>query len=1079
MVECSGRVRSGASPPVALRVPHMLLLTGLVPIFALMVVFMSSSKPAHSSDRVLVIGPVENAFAQAFATLGVSVQSSPRLEGRSTPDFAGFAAVAICAADRKNPRAISETVANRLQDYVRAGGRALVEFGAGDVFGVRTGEIPVFARHERIAVSKVLGGSKELPVGTLLDEQYSYVLPVTSLPENASRMLDYGEFVGTYKVRPIPTRYYEFWVDLGAETVISSATQRYGGTNPHYCPDTVELLLGAGKTDMKSVGVYSGDWSRTQTATFSFSPQKARYVLFRCTRDDSGPGQYWFFAGEITVNAPDGTNVALRKKTRVLTPVFEQDWQQGKLTDGVIDGIYSDGHSIMLGAVGADFATPKWPALVSVPYGRGTALVLTTKVSDWAENHYRPSAKWDAAIRGICLELLPKSLRKRAADGYVPISANTEPRRWAQPEDRIRLVVKTSTAAQVSAECSGLTIGRFRRTTPGEWTASVSGAPGDYVISVKAQADGFSNSRQVKLLLADRKSAYERAVRRNMSWFLDSGIMPKRDGSAGVHSTLFIPSPKDGPSEDLPGPIRTDNLAMVIDAFVKFAGVSGDSAWMDRARKLGDMLVGVQRQDLSKADYGSFPWILAADGKVVDGHIWFHDNESRVAVGLLNLYVHSKDPGYLRAALRCLELAMDVAREDYTIGNHSVSPDMLNNMGRAAYRELANYTLYHYDIMRWHWAYAATGDAEFLKAASTVARLYNSNWSGWIGNHVWAIGPYAISLLGDSLLPPAIEAHARESLKKPDLANYGTSLMRGKGEYSLLYRNDSSINTDSEPLADLLYSAPGELRRAWFAYKASGSRSAFRLYTTLADFLVRIQLEDASPHADGCWVRGFDVDLWEDFGAPYDPNYGPYHAYSGWMNSMISEGLAFFVLDTDPFTLHRDLWKDAGPLVAESRQSRPPDKVSYHNLALGAAYTLDPARPDGKPGVLTDGVIDGAISDGQSVSWKMPPMDQVFTGTVTLDLGREESIAMVGARMGTLKSDYNADSVVIEVGTSEDDLQLVATVQAGPTVTWSVWKQFEPVRGRFVRLKFIKSRFKDSQDRLAVGEITIHPASQP
>lgn len=1020
---------------------------------------------------VLIVGESSNAYTRALDRFRINTVTEPALTDRG--DLKHYSAIIVCAPDRKAPQTISGSVSARLQDYARDGGRVLVEFAAGDLFGVKIGDKPIFARHERIAVSRRLAGVPELAVGTLLDEQYSYVLPVGRLPGNASRILDYGEFVGTYKVKPLRTRFYEFWVDLGAETTISSASQRYGGTNPYYCPDGIELLAGSDTADMKHVAKWSGDWAKSQTAEFRFEPRKARYVLFRCSRDDSGPGEYWLFAGEITVNSPDGENVALHKKTRVLTPVHEESWQTGKLTDGVIDGIYSDGYSIMLGAVGSDFATPKWPALLRVPCGKGAALILTTKLSDYSDHRYRPSSAWDAAVRGICMELLPDSLRKRAAACYVPLSARTEPRRWAQPSDRIELVVQTSRAAAVAAECPGLTIGALKQSRPGEWTAAVSGKPGDYTITVTSKTRTGSASENVTLLIADRKSAYRRAVERNAQWFLKSGIMPKPDGSAGVHSAVFVPSPSEGPQENLAGPIRTDNLAMVIDACVRFAEVTGDATWLDRAKKLGDMLVGVQRLDLSKADYGSFPWVLSADGKVVDGHIWFHDNESRVAAGLLDLYVHTSDPKYLLSALRCLQLSLDVAREDYTIGNHSIGPDALNQMGRAAYREMANYTLYHYDAMRWFWAYAATGDPEYKKAVVTVAELYKSNSSAWTGDHAWVVGPYAAKLLG---APTAsIDEAARKRLSEPDVAEFGTALTRGKGEYALLYRNDCSINTDSEPLADLLYAAPADLRRAWFAYKASGSTAALDLYTRLADFLVRIQLEDRSPIIDGCWVRGFDTDLWEDFGAPYDPNYGPYHAYSGWMNSMISEGLAFYVLDGDPFRLYSDLWDRAKPYLEKSRRERPPDKVSYADIALGKSCTVSPPA-SGKPEALTDGIIEGDLSDGRSVTWRMPATGE-FTGEVIIDLGEPRNIAMVGARMGGLNPDYNADSVSIEVGLSPDALKPVAEVQAGPTVTWSVWKQFTPTQGRYVRLKYTKSRFKSSQDKLAVGEITVLAAS--
>lgn len=1048
-------------------------------LFLLLVVLpMTFTTCSQSCAELLLVGDQSNAFSECLQAMGFACAVVNAQKDLGELDPARFAAVLLCAADHKRPQVVSRRVIKLLEDYADKGGRVLLEFAvpedSGEMFGVQLAQEPVFARHERIVVSRSPASLEELPSGTLLDEHYSYVLPARFLPPGAVRMLDYGEFVGTYKARPIPSRFYEFWVDLGAPKTIRSASQRYGGANPYYCPDKVELLVGTRQAQMKSVASYSGGWQKSQTASFEFEPVQARYVLFRCERGDDGPGEYWFFAGEITVLDEAGANVALRKKTRVLTPVYEEPWSAGRLTDGVVDGTFSDGQSLMLGAVDSDFGRPKWPALVRIKRGRGQVLMLTARFSDWRQRRFRPSAKWDALVRGICLELLPDDLRKQAAARRVWLEAHTEPRRWALPGREVKLVVKAPPGAKVQAKSDTLKIGKLAACRPGEWIAQLSGNTGEHLITVSVRHGAADSSANVNLLIADRRTAYERAVRRNMKWFLESGIMPKKDGSAGVHSTIFVPSPNDGPQENLPGPIRTDCLAMVIDAFLQFHRVSGDAAWLDRARRLGDRLVEVQRLDISRADYGSFPWILGDDWSVKDPHIWFHDNESRVAAGLLNLYVNTGDLKYLESAAKCLRLSMDVAREDYTIGSHSVSPDALNRMGRAAYRELANYTLYHYDVMRWFAAYAATGDQEYRQAASTVARLYSSGSATHVSSLDWAVGPYAVRLLGQESLKARIEAQAREMLADPDVSRYGVKLSRGKGSYSLLYRNDCTINTDSEPLADLLYTAPTELRRAWFAYKASGSPSALEVFQKLADFLVRIQLEDSSSSADGCWVRGFDTELWEDFGAPYDPNYGPYHAYSGWMNSMIAEGLSFYVTDTDPFALHKNLWEGSRGVMDKANTTRPPDRVLYVNIALNKSCTADPSPDSGSPECLTDGVIDGPISDGQSLAWRMPDVGGAIEASVTVDLGAEMPVAMAGVRMGALNPDYNPDSVEILVGTAPESLRSVAAVQAGPGVTWSVWKQFEPIAGRFVRLVFKKTRFTPAQDRLVVGEITLH-----
>lgn len=1034
---------------------------------------------AAERDAVLVIGGADNVFADALKRCGVKVVSASA-EQATHLDLGGYGAVVAVAMDHRKPTALTDALQRDLEAYVRSGGRALVEFTkpeSGRLFGIELGVEPILARHERIVVSKKLPEVSALRVGTLLDEQYSYVLPVKGLPPRAERVLDYGEFVGTYELKPSPSRFHEFWVDLGKPIAITAVSQRYGGLNPYYCPDSVELLAGLDERQMRSLGKREGDWLSSQTASFTFGPVRARYVLLRCIRGDTGPGSYWFFAGEITVTAEDGSNVALHKPAKVVTPVFEETWRKSQLTDGIIDGGYTDGKSLQLAAVGEDFGVPKWPALVRAPFGRGMALVLTSKISDWPRRHFRPTQKWAELTRGIVLDLLPPRLRAQAVRRYVPLRAYTEPRRWLPTGSDAELVVDTAHGAKVSAECAGLKIGRFTSAAPGKWSAKLKPQAGDYVINVEAKTAHGSARSQVRLLVADRKTAYSKAVQKSMRWFLESGIMPSRDGAKGVRSTIFVPSPDEGPQEDLEGAYRTDCEAMCADAFVRFAQVSGDQLWLDRAKRLGDRLVACQRKDLTKADYGSFPWILGEGGVVKNGHIWFHDNESRCACALLDLYAATGDVKYLQAGLRSMQLALDVSREDFTIAMHSVAPEVLDKLGRAAFRELSNYPLRHFDMLRWFTTYSVTGDEVYLNAARTVARLYYTGSSPFTGSHIWAIGPYACALLSDKSVRAEIDKHAAEMLKDPDIARFGTVLSRGPGDYRLLYRNDSSINTGSEPLSDQLYTTPMSLRRAWLAYKSSGSRAALKVFTNLADFLVRIQLEDPSPKVDGCWVRGFDVDLWEDFGAPYDPNYGPYHAYSGWMNSMISEGLAWYVLDADPLALRRDLWASSKPFVEETRRQRPPDKTELTNIARGKSYTVTPATSSGRPDVLTDGIIDGHLDDGQSLVWEIPKIGQAIAPQVTIDLGQSATVAMVGARMGALNPNYNADEVTIEVGEGLDSLRQVACVQAGPDVNWSVWKAFEPAKGRCVRLTYRKTCFTKSQDKLVIGEITILRAS--
>ncbi|HCE44033.1 MAG TPA: hypothetical protein DET40_10835 [Lentisphaeria bacterium] len=54
-------------------------------------------------------------------------------------------------------------------------------------------------------------------------------------------------------------------------------------------------------------------------------------------------------------------------------------------------------------------------------------------------------------------------------------------------------------------------------------------------------------------------------------------------------------------------------------------------------------------------------------------------------------------------------------------------------------------------------------------------------------------------------------------------------------------------------------------------------------------FPYRIQVNSAShQYLDGCWMRGFDDELWEFFGSSADNGWGAWCVESGWTNTWIA-----------------------------------------------------------------------------------------------------------------------------------------------------------------------------------------------
>lgn len=401
----------------------------------------------------------------------------------------------------------------------------------------------------------------------------------------------------------------------------------------------------------------------------------------------------------------------------------------------------------------------------------------------------------------------------------------------------------------------------------------------------------------IRIEPSQRREAYRRALDRNLLWFVRSGIMPRADGSLGVHSALALSALFGGPVEELASSYRCDCNAMTLKALWLYGDVTGDGRWHDRALRMAELLVGHQFSDPSLPRFGGFPWLdVHADASFP----W--DDNTRIANVLLWLWERTGDRRWLMPALRNTELARALAREDDgVIAGQWVDPVELDRIGRQSWRDRASGAGYPaFDIQRWAGAALATRDPVYRALARRVYEVH--------GGSVGSLGmAHAARILGTPDAARSLAGYWARYLADPDVRRYGVMRLRGPGSYEWAFENDCSINTIAgEPLTDQLYQTSWDALAAWAAYKAIGDPACREAFEGIADYLVAIQCADPDPRLDGCWMRGFDFEAWEYFGAPYDPNYGPYHAYSGWMNAIIDTALAQYLLDESPYPVGRD-----------------------------------------------------------------------------------------------------------------------------------------------------------------------------
>jgi hypothetical protein len=364
-----------------------------------------------------------------------------------------------------------------------------------------------------------------------------------------------------------------------------------------------------------------------------------------------------------------------------------------------------------------------------------------------------------------------------------------------------------------------------------------------------------------------------------------------------------------------------------------------------------------------------------------------------------------------------------------------------------------------------------TGDEKYRDLAEAVTAIYGPSASLWGG-------AFAAHYSHDPALQERLISLCRDSLKHPDVQNVGLVRVAG-GDYQLAFVGDCGIATGSdEPLTDQLYATPWRFLETYCAWRATGDEACRKACEAVGDYLVRIQCHHPDPRLDGCWVRGFDFENWETFGAPYDPAYGPYSAYTGWMNAIAARAFAYYLMNFDPFLPPYEDASITGRLLAEVRARNPEPDVALQNVAQGCPYTLTGPPPSSTYGddgrKLTDGIVDGAYSDHRSVGFHLPQEGPVYQVQMGLDLGQVQTLREITQRYGALTPGYNPDRVVVSISADGQTFEPVGEATFGRLYAQMLYLQLEPPRpARYVRFEIEKRRRDLPTDHLFIGETEV------
>lgn len=1016
--------------------------------------------------KILIITsePGESEFVKLAETLGLGYEISHELDVLSRISLDHYLAVIVCSLNYPEPNVLTKDQVNGLTQYIQSGGRAYIEFtrpeDSSEFFGLKYERSIKRALYERLYVLNTHSITEGLSFEAILDEQNSAVIPAT-LVGDAVEILRYDAVLGTYTVYhqkdDVPIGTYQLDIDLEGIHEISGFAQQYG-TSAADMPELIEVYTSLdGKAFTKQYeGMFVGPVIRENFP----NPVRARYIKIRVTKYKGAHGPVYFHMGRIEVYNKRGTDVA-RGKNGILTPAPHYG-----TANILTDGNWDDKTFLLWEMVEEPVRTP---GLVVSEYGRGAVVVSTSKFSDFRARHYRLTERWELLLRNIFFYLIPDAHRADIVNRWVPLRAYTEPRVWQIPGEKVTLIVETHPDAGVTVVCDAIKNARLVSKGKGLWEMPLELPEGKYVINIIAETKHGKNTQTVELDILPREVKYKEVLDRNIEWFFEAELLAGENGEGGVYTqrnmAWFDGAPWDGGPKDRLGAQRLDCNVETATMFMLYSELTGDEKYRIIAENILGYIMPKQVVDPNRGSFGAWPWLYVGNDGV------FVDDNTKIMAHLLWMYWKTGNQEYLEAGLRTADLFRRISFEDGEAGKWCTFISELDQIGPEGYKsEPRDVVAPFLGVLRWYWAYSVTHADVFAKLGDTVSDIFGTGLGPrGLPLTLWFTQDTALKKKSEELL----RKYWQDFLRNPDVRQVGMPRV-GQGDFHRAFANDCSVTTDADdPITEQLYVTGYLLTSAWWAYSVTGDELYLDAFHTIGDYLVRIQMQSDDPRIDGAWMRAFDFEHWEYYGANYDPSYGPYSAYTGWCNAPTSTGFALYLLKAQPFpslSMDTGLGKEILDRISKSTGA---EMLMRTNIAEGCKYFLTPNphhEYDDSGMELTDGVIDGHYSDGRSVGWHLTDSLNV---SILLDLGKVYTIDVIQQRYGATIGTYTPDNVDVYVSKDRRQYEKVFSGSPGRNANFYNMELDKPVEARYIRLDLTKAKRQWDEDFMFVGEIQV------
>ena len=523
-------------------------------------------------------------------------------------------------------------------------------------------------------------------------------------------------------------------------------------------------------------------------------------------------------------------------------------------------------HLVLAKVAGVDVAvfglrdTPVVPVLFDHP--RGGLLVATTKLSHFVTGRYMPAKSWGVIWRTILSRI-------------------------------------------------GLNVGTL------QWTPTVRPTYGQ-AEPLPADAESQALARSADWIIRSRVLRHPQWPEQALKWSLTYNTLrdrpkaewPVGDGSFGVLEGFSSSIRLDG-SQPMRYAVRNDCMTEVAMLLALEATAAGHPQHAKLAREILDYdllrsgLALGSRADPKQAAYGLVGWALDSPES------YWGDDNARAILAMAATGALLEDSRWNAAISRCL---LGNFRTTGARGyrEECITEGALRQRGWESYWRAAQAKFSpHYESWLWPcfcWAYDQTHFAPLLARSRAGARelmaAYPRDWfwcnrSGAI-ERARALLPLAWLVRVDDtpehrawLRRVAFDLVALQDSSGAirETIGDGSQGTASNAEYGT--RETSLIQTNGDPVCDLLYTCNFAFIGLHEAAAATGDPFYARAEERLAGFLCRIQIaSQAHPELDGAWYRAFDFRRWEYWASNADWEWGPWCTETGWTQPWIAGTLA-------------------------------------------------------------------------------------------------------------------------------------------------------------------------------------------